>query len=854
MNNVDTFQDKAMTSTSMERFQAYINETYGSGDAFADHIIMQLTAESGNDANLKLVFSNPNFKSNLSSSLGSYAEAINPQIQGSDAFARSAAPMATASASSGSDCPFNPFEGADAPWFMSDLLLGTGAGLFYDLAENVKPYLTAPIIGLNPITGEYSPYYTPAQTQYLSLKTLSNVMGKVAAGVGGGFAAWELGTNLGTGDYDLFGKNLAMTGAAVLIGAGFAAFWGPGLVAGAATAGTLLAVNWLDNKFLDPIFDDSWEPPASPTGTPCQDSPLPDWLLPAGGKFGNAPNIISPLVLDLDGDGIETGAMGYGVGASTTYFDMDNDGFAERTGWAAGGDGLLALDKNGNGKIDNQSELFGNSAPHIDGFAALKSLDTNNDNRITSADSQWNNLRIWIDANNDGGTDTGELRTLSSLNITQISLATTQHSNLFNNENPVTASSTFVMNGQNRIVSDVWFRSDQMDTRFRGDYTLDPKTLFLPTLKGFGNLKDLHIAMSGDAVLLTLVENFTKNWSMAKFANTAGLDSEIKSILFKWAGVDTVAAGSRGTYVDAQAISFMEKLTGQYWGGGTTPRNPTAINQGAETIKAFEMAFSALKAHLIVQTGASSLFENPPIYNFVDGNLTEGVLSASGIAALAAQAPDSNATTALKQSYWNYIANFLLSTKDYADFTAAEKASLTNAIGASINGMTFDSLVASIPVYAANFVSTEFSDFIVGARGSDTLSGKGGDDILKGLGGNDSVNGGTGNDTYIYSRGDGYDLLSDTSGNDTLAMQGNITLSDISFQRFDANDLYVYLNGEQIIRIFENYKTSTSVLENITFANGTSFNLSEVGRVVGDSMANTLNGIDWSTPISESTL
>ncbi len=62
-----------------------------------------------------------------------------------------------------------------------------------------------------------------------------------------------------------------------------------------------------------------------------------------------------PLVLDLDGDGIETVAIEDGK----FYFDIDGDFFAERTGWLSADDGFLALDKDGDGRIEDVSELFG---------------------------------------------------------------------------------------------------------------------------------------------------------------------------------------------------------------------------------------------------------------------------------------------------------------------------------------------------------------------------------------------------------------------------------------------------------------------------------------------------------------
>jgi hypothetical protein len=135
-------------------------------------------------------------------------------------------------------------------------------------------------------------------------------------------------------------------------------------------------------------------------------------------------------VLDLDGDGVEVSKLGFGAGASTAYFDMDNDGFAERTAWVTGGDGLLVIDKNNDSKINNQVELFGNSSKFADGFANLKSYDSNKDGKITSADKNFAKLKVWVDADSDGVIDSGELKTLAFLKITQINLKATTYSNV----------------------------------------------------------------------------------------------------------------------------------------------------------------------------------------------------------------------------------------------------------------------------------------------------------------------------------------------------------------------------------------------------------------------------------------
>jgi hypothetical protein len=110
-----------------------------------------------------------------------------------------------------------------------------------------------------------------------------------------------------------------------------------------------------------------------------------------------------PLVLDLNGGGVALTSLT----GSTVQFDLNGDGFAERTGWVRPGDGLLALDSNGNGRIDDGNELFGTSTQ--DGFTMLRTYDANNDNVIDASDAVYANLLVWRDANLDGVSQVGEL-------------------------------------------------------------------------------------------------------------------------------------------------------------------------------------------------------------------------------------------------------------------------------------------------------------------------------------------------------------------------------------------------------------------------------------------------------------
>ncbi|MGA9524606.1 MAG: hypothetical protein WBV82_24325 [Myxococcaceae bacterium] len=129
---------------------------------------------------------------------------------------------------------------------------------------------------------------------------------------------------------------------------------------------------------------------------------------------------MSPLVLDLDGNGIELTPMSGGV-----QFDLLASGTPVRTAWVSSGDALLVLDRNQNGQVDDASELFGNrsgGARFADGFAALAELDANGDRAIDAKDPVFSNLHVWSDRNHDGVGPRDEWRTLAQAGIASLQL------------------------------------------------------------------------------------------------------------------------------------------------------------------------------------------------------------------------------------------------------------------------------------------------------------------------------------------------------------------------------------------------------------------------------------------------
>ena len=139
------------------------------------------------------------------------------------------------------------------------------------------------------------------------------------------------------------------------------------------------------------------------------------------GSGGWGDTAYAPIVIDLDGDGVEIKPLT----TSTTFFDADNDGYAERTAWAGADDGILMIDLGGDGKVTDAKEVaFANWTTQDDtDLQALATVfDSNADGVFDARDARFREFRLWKDANGNGEVDSGELQTLEQAGVRSMDL------------------------------------------------------------------------------------------------------------------------------------------------------------------------------------------------------------------------------------------------------------------------------------------------------------------------------------------------------------------------------------------------------------------------------------------------
>lgn len=164
--------------------------------------------------------------------------------------------------------------------------------------------------------------------------------------------------------------------------------------------------------------------------------------------------IVDPLVLDLNGDGLNLKSADEGVD-----FDMDGDGAASRMGFIRGDDALLFVDTHGDGVVHDGRQLFGNTDGHANGFEKLRAYDDNADGVIDKNDAIYDQLRLWVEKTGDGVSGTDETMSLAEAGVASINVGYENVREDDGTGNLIGQKGGFTRDdGSSGLAADVWFR------------------------------------------------------------------------------------------------------------------------------------------------------------------------------------------------------------------------------------------------------------------------------------------------------------------------------------------------------------------------------------------------------------
>ena len=573
---------------------------------------------------------------------------------------------------------------------------------------------------------------------------------------------------------------------------------------------------------------------------------------------------IDPLVFDLGGDGITTVSLE----ESNAFFDLDNNGFAEKTSWVGAKEGLLAYDKNGDGIINGGNELFGDRTLMKDGktlassgFAALAEYDDNKDGKIDSNDVIYALLRIWQDSDGDGIASAGELRRLVDLGIVSIGLSYSNTGVTDSANNIQVRTGTFTLtDGSSRAVGEYLLNRNPVHSVDSSPIEISDDVALLPNVQGAGNVGSLHKAIMQDksGSLRGLVEQFITEKDVAK------REALTEDILTHWAGADSVDPKSRGDVFDARKLAVLEKFFGAEFQG--IPNANSAPLLKSSYTKLFEVVYVSLISQAQLKDIVNSVADGNDEISFekakqvIDAAIAQDPVAGSGLLGEFARAMKYYGLKSSKEFavLRGYYAGKSAEYGRIIDF-AGEQVLRGTANGESLSVGDLYTLIdgdagddtlwgnaGNDTLYGGTGNDTLYgnaaNDLLYGDAGDDTLYGNAGNDTLIGGEGKDYLVGGEGDDVYIFNKGDGEDVIEEANGSDTIQFGAGIKPDDVIAKVVGGSNANLELsikNTNDKITVYRHFgyfdysnygheDAPYQQIEKVTFADGTVWTLEDI--------------------------
>jgi Ca2+-binding RTX toxin-like protein len=528
-----------------------------------------------------------------------------------------------------------------------------------------------------------------------------------------------------------------------------------------------------------------------------------EWLIDrndtggSGGYFGGEPDDgdadvefgpvtyipAGPVVLDLDGDGVELTSLE----DSAVWFNQDRDRFIEKTSWVGADDAFLVIDLAANGaagsdgvinRADEVQFALWDSGAGSDLEAVGSVFDTNHDNVLNSSDARFAEFRIWKDANQNGVTDAGELLTLAAAGIASISLVSDNNSTRIAG-NEVHGFSSFTRtDGSQGGVGDVALNYDPL-----GYYKLQSD--WFP---GYIMLDEANVAPLGyySAMAYSLLV------TRMQTQNSHSLESLSLSLMLEDVLFAALMSGQVGNYYNTGSgfVATRDFFRDIFVYVAPENSNGVTLSMGAN-----------MEVHYSSAIGSNG---NDHIYAGSNDWVPLNISGGGGDDTLeGGQSAD---------TLTGGVGSDILRGGDGDDVICFDTAIADNGPGVTLALGTSSIEIAyggdgDDTIYTSGSLSVTIhggggADTLSGGSGADTLFGGEGDDRIAGGLGDDTLSGGEGDDTFVFASSFGKDIIVDFqagAGTDDVLEFDNDVIADLASvlaaSRQVGNDIRISLDA-----------------------------------------------------------
>lgn len=474
------------------------------------------------------------------------------------------------------------------------------------------------------------------------------------------------------------------------------------------------------------------------------------------------------------------------------------------------------------------------------GFEALKSLDTNGNNRIDNNDQPFkvksdisnqtnekytllDELVVWFDNNHNGVTDDNEIKSLNTLNVDYIDLncyndpyiEDSTEDNKKNVRKEETSFVYFTDGTERKHISEFWFDVNTINTTHDGEETV-------------GNVETIEQAIkndeTGELFSLCLAFNYTNDIARKHYY--------LKKILYFMTNSTDISIDDRGSNIDARDLNVIESFMGHKFKGvnGDNPNAPAAemLKEIYKTIETNYYNALNLKMSFGGYMAVTLESEDESGNKYLDTSLLDEVIEGK------IEKTDFNPEV-LIYDLGSYIKYFdkINNTDEFSKFKN-HYLSISPQYSDIINQInSFNTFIDSEG--DVKYFGTSGTDLIFGEDGNNTFSGSYGNDKIYSGYGNETLNGGAGDDSYYFDFGHGNDIVKDTDGNNNIVFLNNLSSEEYNIS-VSANGGFVLTNtitNETISLpdfltnplnysfVFEEILENTGVLDNREVIKGT---------------------------------